>query len=102
MKSWRWSNYEEWLKLYCIYLNENLPIELFNEYSKKHRNKCDETLNKRVLSSLSPDEKGYKMGTLYLMLKENDIDVFYQLEKKKTNISRIVQTLSEMTIAETY
>jgi hypothetical protein len=71
------------LKLYCIFLNENLPIELFDEYSKKHSKKYNETSNKKVVSSLSPDEKGYKMGTLYLMLKEDDIDAFYQLKRNR-------------------
>ena len=51
---------------------------------------------------MTPDEKGYKMGTLFQMLKEDDIDIFYQLKKKKTNINSIIQTISEMTIAETY
>jgi hypothetical protein len=102
LSSSRWNDYEEWLKLYCIFLNENLPMELFDEYSKKHSKKYNETSNKKVVSSLSPDEKGYKMGTLYLMLKEDDIDAFYQLKKKQTNTNSIVQTLSEMTIAETY
>ena len=102
MNSSRWNDYNEWLKLYCIFLNESLPINIFNEYSKKHSNKYDETLNTKVVSSLTPDEKGYKMGTLFQMLKEDDIDIFYQLKKKKTNINSIIQTISEMTIAETY
>ena len=51
---------------------------------------------------MTPDENGYKMGTLFQMLKEDDIDIFYQLKKKKTNINSIIQTISEMTIAETY
>ena len=90
------------LKLYCTFLNEKLPKDIFDEYSKKHNKKYDETLNKKVVSSLTPNEKGYKMGTLFQMLKEDDIDIFYQLKKKKTNINSIIQTISEMTIAETF
>ena len=102
LNSSRWNDYNEWLILYCIFLNENLPKGIFDKYSKKHSNKYDETLNKKVLSSLTPIEKGYRIGTLFQMLKEDNIDIFNQLKKTKPNINSLIQTISEMTIAETY
>ena len=48
LNSSRWNDSDEWLKLYCFFLNENLPIDIFNEYNKKHSNKYDETLNKKL------------------------------------------------------
>lgn len=94
----RYLEYNYWLIVYFIFINEKLPLELFEEFSKKSPtyNKYE---NEKVLRSIKP-KQGYSISTLYFWLKEDNKELFNEL--CKNHISFWSNDLSNYSIALLY
>ena len=73
----RYNNYNDWLYLNMIFINENLDLNILNNYCKKS-SKYNETNNKKILKNLKQN-KGLTIKTLYYWLKQDNINEFNKL-----------------------
>jgi len=86
----RFIDYDNWIKLYFVFVNEDLDLEIFHEYSKKACEASNQTFNRlnneKILKSHKKD-KGLKLSSLYYWLKEDNETAFNELmnnsEQKK-------------------
>jgi P4 family phage/plasmid primase-like protien len=100
LKNRRWTDYGDWIKIYCVFINENLDINIFNKYSKTS-DKYNKEDNINILKSIKICE-GYKYATLYHMLKEDDIKVFNKLQKERQDIWKIIENVNHHDFAKLY
>lgn len=85
----RFRNYDFWIILYMIFINEKYPLEIFDEYSKKRGGKkYDKINNDKITKNIVPKE-GYTIATLYFWLKSDNKDVFIKLQEKRTDLINI-------------
>ena len=82
-------------------LNEGYPLDIFTEYSKKS-SKYDEVRNRSRLQSYKKCEDGLKKATLYKFLKEDNINIFHQMQLQQINIFKLAQDLTQNIIADYY
>jgi P4 family phage/plasmid primase-like protien len=82
LKAKRFQNYQFWMSIYWVFLNEKLDLEIFKSYSKKHYKKYNEEENEKIFSSSAP-QNGYKIATLYHYLKEDNYEVFKSLQSSR-------------------
>lgn len=95
-------DFETWRNTYFIFINENLPLNIFHEYSKKSH-KYDEQKNNDILKSVKPIDNGLTIKTLYYYLQRDNNKVFLELQKKKHNILELARNLScQIKFAEFY
>jgi len=98
----RFDNFDDWIIIYQIFLNENFNLEIFNEYSKRSKN-YNEEKNNKIMNNYKPRENGYKLGTLYKMLKEDNFNIFIELiNDNKINIFDMALNMTQNIIAEYY
>lgn len=94
----RYDNYDYWIILYFIFVNEKLDINIFTRYSRKS-SKYDQERNNTILKNITI-KKGYTMATLYHWLKEDNPTIFNELNK--TNKSFWNVQLNNASIADLY
>ena len=82
LKSSRFDNYKSWFTMACIFVNENLELSIFDEYSKKYDGYNKEN-NNTIISKITINDSGYRLSTLYYWLKEDNIKVFDELKKTR-------------------
>ena len=75
-----------------MFLNEAYPLNIFVDYSKKSH-KYDEAKNKTELISFKPIEDGLRINTLYMMLKEDNVNMFHQMQLQRNNIYNLARRL---------
>jgi hypothetical protein len=97
----KWDKYEEWFKIYCVFVNENYPLGIFETYSRKY-NKHEEFKNKEILLAVDKNDTGFSKKTLYDMLKIDNIDKYNKLILKCFDIYKLAQDLTQNVIAEYY
>ena len=85
----RWNTYEDWIKIYMIFVNENLDLDLFNTYSKKS-SKYNKEKNDKFLKSIRSINKGLTLASLFFMLKEDNIEVFKSLQPKRNDFIKLI------------
>lgn len=73
----RFNNYNDWLYLNMIFINEKLDINILNSYCKKS-SKYNEVNNNKILKSIKPNN-GLTSKTLYYWLKYDNITEFNKL-----------------------
>lgn len=73
----RFNNYNDWLYLNMIFINEKLDINILNSFCKKS-NKYNEVNNNKILKSIKPNN-GLTSKTLYYWLKHDNITEFNKL-----------------------
>lgn len=76
----RWSQYAHWSKLAWIFHNEKLDMKLFHKYSAKASDKYNKKAVDEFLKRIRRND-GYTIGTLYAMLKEDNLEVFKQQQQ---------------------
>ena len=79
----RFSNYQDWLYLYMIFINEDLNLNIFETYSKQSK-KYNKENNKKILKHIKPKE-GLTVGTLYFWLKEDNPEAFKKIMSKNND-----------------
>jgi P4 family phage/plasmid primase-like protien len=94
----RYDNYDYWIILYFIFVNEKLNLNIYEKYSKKSL-KYNKERNDEILKNIVP-KKGYTLATLYLWLKEDNLLIFNELNKKNRNFWNI--QINHASIADLY
>ena len=82
----RWDSWSDWKDIYCICLNEDIPLSIFDEYSKKST-KYNKDKNIKELKGFKKINNGLTIRTLMKKLKEDNIDIFNKIQKNKNDIS---------------
>jgi P4 family phage/plasmid primase-like protien len=86
----RFINYTYWINIYMIFKNEELDLDLFNYYSKKHYKKYNEEKNNKILNSIKSINKGLTIATLYFWLKKDNIEIFRSLQPKRDDFWKLM------------
>lgn len=83
----RFDGYTDWMKMAFIFINDNLDLEIFNEFSRLSP-KYDEEANTKLIegfkrsSERREDAQKLHLKTLFRWLKEDNYEVFKALQKK--------------------
>ena len=67
----RFDVYENWLKLYFMFVNEKWNLDIFHNYCKTCNN-YDEENNNKLLKNIEEKNDGITKRTLYIWLQEDD------------------------------
>jgi hypothetical protein len=79
----RFNNYDDWLKMGEIFINCDLDLNIFDEYSKsKSPKKYNKSKNNNIIKGLKKMEDGPKIPTLLYYLKNDNKKAFNLLIKK--------------------
>jgi P4 family phage/plasmid primase-like protien len=97
----RFNNYDEWLKLYFIFVNENYDLELFDNYSSSCSN-YNKNNNKSILQNIKQKSDGYTKASLYYWLKEDNPEYFEELIVRKNDIYKLAENLTQNDLAKFY
>ena len=73
----RFDNYNDWLYLHMIFINEKLDLNILKSYCKKS-SKYNEEANNKIIKHIKPN-KGLTLKTLYYWLKQDNINEFNNL-----------------------
>ena len=96
----RWDNYHDWLIIRFVFLNENLDLEIFEEFSRKSKS-YNEAKNKEIYKNLKP-QKGYTLATLYYWLKMDNKELFNELQKERKDFWKMIEDLNHFNLAKLY
>ncbi len=89
----RFVKYCFWLILYFIFINEGYDIEIFDYYSQKRGgNKYNKEKNEQLLKNIVPI-KGYKIATLYFWLKEDNFEVYKDMQKTRKDFWELFENI---------
>jgi P4 family phage/plasmid primase-like protien len=97
----RFNNYDEWLKLYFIFVNENYDLDIFDDYSSSCSNYNKEN-NKLILKNIKHKSDGYTKSSLYYWLKEDNPEYFEELIVRKNDIYKLAENLTQNDLAKFY
>ena len=73
----RFNNYNDWLYLNFIFINEKLDLNILNSFCRKS-DKFNEINNNKILKSIKPNN-GLTNKTLYYWLKSDNNEEFKKL-----------------------
>lgn len=73
----RFDNYNDWLYLHMIFINEKLDLDILKSYCKKS-SKYNEEANNKIIKHIKPN-KGLTIKTMYYWLKKDNINEFNNL-----------------------
>jgi P4 family phage/plasmid primase-like protien len=96
----RHDNFDYWIRIYWVFINEKLNLNLFKEFSQKS-NKYDEYKNESLLKQFKIVD-GYKLATLYHYLKEDNHELFIKLQKKRRDFWNIMVDMNQSDLAKLY
>lgn len=103
--AWRWDDFENWDILAKIFVNENLDMQLFHECSKRsdrYGKKFDKQANLKHISSLRPNSMGYKLTKAFKMLREDNYDLFKELQVLRLDFWEFMENFDHVSIANHY
>jgi putative DNA primase/helicase len=89
----RFIDYNDWIKIYWVFINENFSLDLFEYYSKKHYPAYNKEENLKLLKNAKINKDGFKIATLYHFLKQDNIKVFNELQKTRVDFWEIFSDL---------
>jgi P4 family phage/plasmid primase-like protien len=104
LNSYRCNDYDDWLKIAMIFVNERLPLDLFDDFSKQSKH-YNEHGNASIINNLmKKSHSGPKLGlpTLYQMLKEDNYELFCKLQKDRRDFWQLMNKLSDSDCAKLY
>jgi P4 family phage/plasmid primase-like protien len=96
----RFDNYNDWISLYMIFINEDLDLELLNEYCKKS-SKYNEKVNNNIIKNIKP-KSGLTIKTLFYWLKNDNIDCFNKINQKHSSIFIDKNKFNHFELAQLY
>jgi P4 family phage/plasmid primase-like protien len=94
----RYLKYDYWITTYFIFLNENINLKYFDDFSRKSPN-YNKYNNDKILKSITP-KKGYTIATLYFWLKEDNPTLFKELCKSRNDFWNL--QINNICIADFY
>lgn len=101
LDSKRFNDYSDWFKIACIFVNENFDLNLFDKYSQ-NSSKYDNKMNDMIIKNLKKSSNGYRIATLYFMLKEDNFEVWKELQSKRTDFWEIMEKFNHTDIAQLF
>jgi P4 family phage/plasmid primase-like protien len=97
----RFDDYTDWLTIAMIFINENLNLNLFIEASKRSK-KYNEENNNKIINSLKNKSSGFTVSTLYFWLKVDNIDLFNELKKERSDFWNLMINFNQNDLAKFY
>jgi P4 family phage/plasmid primase-like protien len=97
----RFNNYSDWFKIACIFVNEKLDLDVFDQYSQKSP-KYNNKSNELIIKNLKKNNNGYRIATLYFMLKEDNYTVWKDLQSKRKDFWEIMEKFNHTDIANLF
>lgn len=97
----RFDNYDYWLIMAMIFVNEKLDFDIFEEYSKKS-SKFNKDSNSKIISGLRKNINGYSINTLFLWLKEDDFETFQEVNKNRVDFWGLLKNINQNDLAKFY
>lgn len=86
LSSARFNEYDYWLTMAMVFINEKLPISIFNKYSKERgTSKYNKSQNDEIIKRLKLTTSGYRIATLYKWLKQDNYELFEELQRERTD-----------------
>ena len=98
IKKSRFENYGDWFKIACIFVNEKYDLNIFDNYCKNCKGYNKEN-NKIIIDGLKLDIKGYKVATLYQMLKTDNLEIWKKLQPKRTDFYFLINNFTNYDVA---
>jgi P4 family phage/plasmid primase-like protien len=96
----RWTNLIYWFCTYCVFINEQINLELFHYYLKKYGEENYENY-KNILKNFKISN-GYKLSTLYKWLQEDNNNLFIELQKTRKDFWNLVLDMNHSDLAKLY
>jgi hypothetical protein len=97
----RFNNYSDWFKIACIFINEKLDLDIFDKYSQKSV-KYNKKSNELVIKNLKKNNNGFRIATLYFMLKEDNYPIWKELQSKRKDFWEIMEKFNHTDIANLF
>jgi P4 family phage/plasmid primase-like protien len=101
LQSYRFENFKYWFIIACVFVNEKYDLKIFDEYSKKYKG-YDKEANDNIINNLRKTENGYKLATLYFMLKEDNFELWRKLQSERKDFWDFMETFNHYDIASVY
>ena len=97
----RWETYEDWIKLGMIFSNEKWDMKKFNDMSKNYKG-YDEQNNEKIVKGLKQTTNGYTIATIYKWLKEDNIELFNEVQNNRQDFWNLMRNLNQNEMAKFY
>jgi P4 family phage/plasmid primase-like protien len=101
LKNERFDNYGDWFTIACVFVNEGYDLRIFDKYSQKGKGYNKESNNK-IIHSLKKDTNGYRIATLYYMLKNDNHEIWTKLQSQRKDFWNFMETFNHFDIALVY
>ena len=98
----RWKNYEDWKNIGMVFVNEGYNLSIFDDFSKKSKEKYDRDQNEKIINGFKCKKNGLTVSTLYAMLKEDNIKLFRELNKERCDLWNLLKNLNQNELAKLY
>ena len=100
LKDDKFNDFDKWLIVYFIFVNNNLNLKYFDDFSRKSK-KYNYNENIKLLKNITP-RKGYTINTLYYWLKEDNPELFKELQRTRTDLWTIINNETKSDYAKLY
>jgi P4 family phage/plasmid primase-like protien len=97
----RFNNYGDWFIIACVFVNEEYDLQIFDEYSRKGKGYNKEKNNK-IINSLKRNNNGYRIATLYYMLKNDNLELWTKIQSERKDFWDFMDTFNHFDIALVY
>jgi P4 family phage/plasmid primase-like protien len=101
LKIERFSNYGDWFAIACVFVNEGFDLKIFDKYSQKGKG-YNKEVNTKIINSLKKDSNGYRIATLYYMLKNDNQVIWTKLQSQRKDFWTFMETFNHFDIALIY
>ena len=101
LKKERFETYKDWFVIACVFVNENYDLKIFDEYSKKCKGYNKEA-NDNIINNLKSQSNGYRIASLYYMLKHDNIELWNKLQSERVDFWYFMETFNHFDIALVY
>jgi len=97
----RFDNYDDWFKIACVFVNENYDLNIFDKFSK-NSSSYNKIGNDNIIKRLKKNEKGYRVSTLYFMLKEDNYKVWKELQSERKDFWDMMEKFNHYDLAQLF
>ena len=93
----RWNNYSDWVAIGMACKNAFIPFETWERNSRKGKSFVAGECEKKWASF---NKSGLGVGTLWMMLKEDNLTLFKELAPKRNDFERLLKAGTQAEVAE--
>jgi P4 family phage/plasmid primase-like protien len=97
----RFDNYKDWFVIACVFVNEQYDLKIFDEYSRKCKG-YNKDNNNSIINGLKKDANGYKVASLYYMLKTDNYQLWNKLQSERKDFWNFMETFNHFDVALVY